>query len=107
MVSISEIAKKLKDSGFPMILRNRSDAQEIYELPDLSEIIESCGDKFISLIRNKEIAKPHHPWNPNSPWRAYGDGDIPPGDGETMFEAAANLYINIKNHRRKRTNDSQ
>lgn len=56
-----ELAKELKDVGFPQKMRaicsldngGEQDEQNFITYPTLSELIEACGDKFHSLIRGE------------------------------------------------------
>ncbi len=84
-----ELAKKLKDAGFPQ------DGYFDYEFdlarPTLSELIEACGDRFHSLLRYvpqvDEI---------DLIWRAYGyDDDQITARGKIPEEAVANLWLEL------------
>ena len=94
-----ELAKKLKDAGFPQ----SDDIEDItcecgitgceihdYEkayIPTLSELIEACGDKILGIVRANELNE----------WCAIGVG-YPLGkiEGNTPKEAVANLWLEIK-----------
>lgn len=91
-----ELAKKLKDAGFPQKLNKgigisskifnefgtKVYSEEVY-FPTFSELIEECGDKFNTLFKSEDGL-----WSagvfgyPNS----YGKGLTPE-------EALANLYL--------------
>lgn len=101
-----ELAKKLKDAGFPQIPQNDCfiDGDDSVTKPTLSELIEACGDLFVSLHPNKTIF-----WNQATKknefsivdWRASGDsceGNITPmhvSVGQTPEEAVANLWLEL------------
>ena len=95
-----ELAKKLKDAGFPQEVRADNkfnyraeyiedlETHESARIPSLSELIEACGDTFRGLIREPqsngkiswwcESKFPHTIQNYNSP-----------------EEAVANLYMEL------------
>lgn len=97
-----ELAKKLKDAGFPYdwcidgspCLTGIEDSVNC--LPDLSELIEACGENLLTLQGCKELG-----------WDAiYG---LPPrtGQGKTPEEAVANLWLELnKNANRTSINPS-
>lgn len=96
-----ELAKRLKDAGFPEIVIQDNPAgtaplsietgpyrPSISMLPSLSTLIEACGENFVSLNRNEEF----------STWEAYGkyqhwNNDIEYEGGQTPEEAVANLWL--------------
>ena len=94
-----ELAKKLKDAGFPMPLsaideRVREAFGEngkVYLFPTLSELIEACGKDFGMLINMSSDNK--------QKFEAYSDTDYGPspsglkGNGATPEEAVANLWL--------------
>lgn len=109
----SELAKELKENGFPQIWPQEDyieihDALKIQEikdkyktdfyLPSLSELIEACGGAFESMdyrirTRNDQINRiwmafgiEMEPWNPAS--NAHGEGSFPE-------EAVANLWLKL------------
>ena len=88
-----ELAKKLKDAGFP----SRLDIQRVYiediPVPTLSELVEACGDGVCF-------------WKPDEERRETPDGvfnasNIMGEDKETIFtgsipeEAVANLWLKL------------
>jgi hypothetical protein len=92
------LAKQLKDAGFPMrsesmlsptlqkliALDNRqylSVEGEWYAVPDLSELIEACGDKFDYLQHNTQNV-----WTATDDQYTFGIGSIPE-------EAVAKLWL--------------
>lgn len=111
-----ELAKKLKDAGFPQLGHN-SYAPENWKLlsdgsgrgmpidhkqgayfPTLSELIKECGDEFI------ELSKTEHGWEASaaSDDREFNHDKYEHGwyakqwwhgDGKTSEEAVANLWI--------------
>ena len=102
-----ELAKQLKDSGFPQNLQigNRFvtknniqyfcenyETKSLYEkdsakIPTLSELIEACGDRFWKLEGSK------------GNWHAFYQNTIIPeaklGQGSTPEEAVAKLWLEI------------
>ena len=56
-----ELAKKLKDAGFPdiqeMKLENEEHTEIRYYMPTLSELIEACGYGFRQLVLHTEYNK--------------------------------------------------
>ena len=47
-----ELAKQLKDAGFPKTFYLYDETQEIGNEPTLSELIEACGDKLENLTQS-------------------------------------------------------
>ena len=101
-----ELAKKLKDAGYPIKEWSGSDGSgpdfEIdgvaYLEPNLSELIEACGDKFYKLIQDdrerfgylgtgKWIACFYHR-NPDTHTNTCFAGQTPE-------EAVANLWLEL------------
>ena len=101
-----ELAKQLKDAGFPQFVGefegsiiediNAPEGEEPISCyhPTLSELIESCGDEFESLERK------WHRMEQKSTWIAFGIEQEPwssrsnaHGEGNTPEEAVANLYL--------------
>jgi len=91
------LAKKLKDAGFPEIRYVINFEQDWkYWSPSLSELIEACGDGFLQLYRHYEpVGKMDGEWV-FVDWRAYprpatlkADGYV----GYTLEEAVANLWL--------------
>lgn len=84
-----ELALKLKEAGWPQHPFNAwcgCGAETINDphFPTLSELIEACGEQFLSLEKNPDG------------WLASSeeDGNMPVGiDGATPEEAVANLWL--------------
>lgn len=98
-----ELAKKLKEAGFPQAKWatplntawrfDRGNEGEMVFLPSISELMEACGDKFLSIeyvvdggLDNKEKL-----------WWAVSRRSVVPEEyqvaGETPEEAVANLWL--------------
>lgn len=83
-----ELAKKLKDAGFPQTddeqrTANHPDGVSDWAYcPTLEELIEACGNTFDALI-----------FNADGRWTCSGSGSIVEGD--TPEEAVANLYLKL------------
>lgn len=114
-----KLAKKLKDAGFPQKLtRGNSDAylpgkegiqtvieilkedSEYIKIPSLSELIEACGDRFMSLESQM---------NESGEWKAkcttmFRDGIALHDNfvyGATPSEAVSNLWLELNRSRKK------
>lgn len=94
-----ELAKKLKDAGFP------SQCWEITQCigaecnamtPSLSELLESCGERFRKMSFHKH-GKPH--WEVQARGLKKEDGRSSEKDihstGSTPEEAVANLWLEL------------
>ncbi len=88
-----ELAKQLKDAGFPLktisginMVDNRYTTSDggTWLIPTLSELIEACGYKGFSLNNYSEVL-----------WTA--SNGIFKCDGSIPEEAVANLYLALKN----------
>lgn len=90
-----ELAKKLKEAGFSQKERlseiktvnfiNGERVEDTY-FPTLSELIEECGDRFRSLVNEREF------------WYAISESiekDFCKGDGKTPEEAVAKLWLEL------------
>ena len=91
-----ELAKKLKDAGFPYKkslfggLTEESYLDEkgnTYNQPTLSELIEACGDSFGSLGVNGQGIN-------NKKWHCFGKNRLIEF-GKTPEEAVANLWLEL------------
>ena len=82
-----ELAKKLKEAGFlqePFKLK-----LENLRYPDLSELIEACGDRFLHLMKMPKGLQ-------GQGWWAYEYKGHPGGIwGISPEEAVANLYLKL------------
>lgn len=103
-----ELAKKLKDAGFPLIEStvgycdnkcHGKDCNEeliridgkVYWIPTLSELIEACDGMLAHLGDKSGIG--------DKRWRAWSfikDGISLDVQGSTPEEAVANLYLELK-----------
>ena len=102
-----ELAKKLKDAGFPQkvnggfqtckhgaFLRHQKDCpmgcseSDFVKYPTLSELIEACGEDFNTLTRYGKSS--------NSGWRVWGWSGNDDVDGDTPEEAVANLWLELR-----------
>ncbi len=91
-----ETAEKLKDAGFPQggdghfmfpngdILGFKTNEDHLY-IPSLEELIEACGDDFISLV----VLYDRKNWRAS----AYEIADRIEVLGSTPIEAVANLWL--------------
>jgi hypothetical protein len=88
-----ELAKQLKDAGFPFKYVGISnvpkdngvvfiDRQEAYEYPTLSELIEACGEDFRCLIKDGKDG-----------WCVQGDNFQ--WKDKTPEEAVAKLWLEL------------
>ena len=92
-----ELAKQLKDTGFPNMrfvtqTTTGSDEIRVIESPTLSELIESCGKGFSSLTRS-----PRDTWYVASP---HGEGKneyelVVGSEYPTPEIAVANLWLEL------------
>ena len=88
-----ELAKQLKDAGYPLkytlgaIAYDQEPPIDLCILPTLSELIEECGKDFISLERLREPDEDGCFW-------ALADNDA--RAGETPEEAVALLWLALK-----------
>lgn len=81
-----DLAKKLKDAGFPQTA-DATDGDTVIDdvyFPRLSELIEACGDKFGSLQRNTDG------------WYCFNySREIMSHYGSTTEESVANLWLEL------------
>ena len=83
-----ELAKKLKDAGFPQNDKHYCPQEECFDdacRPSLSELIEACGKDTFKLI--------YSAWE----WIAYGSIGYGSrmGTGQTSEEAVAHLWLEL------------
>lgn len=92
-----ELAKKLKEAGFPQKLHDKEICCtqegigchcEPYK-PTLSELIEACGDGFQSV---KHFAGRWFIYMPNEQMTEFKERQFP-----TLMEAVANLWLALNN----------
>ncbi len=85
-----ELAKKLKDAGFPEVTNhpnlcgNGFKTQDVYH-PSLSELIEACGDSFGICEKAKGMNQ----------WKAQSAGTFVKVIANTAEEAVANLWLEL------------
>lgn len=99
-----ELAKRLKDAGFP----NRVDINRVYiediPVPTLEDLIEACGNGFTCLMRAKDEWGSATRWAAGKPEardgiRMYVVHGEPSGFGDTPEEAVANLWLAINENK--------
>ena len=73
-----ELAKELKDAGFPYPWVDTFEEQSPWNHPALSELIEACREGMFSLTKEDDI------------WRAFLIADITPE------EAVARLWLALQ-----------
>ena len=91
-----ELAKKLKEAGFPQPGTPSSaivDGISPPYIPTLSELIEACGEEFRMLATRNDYA-------PSVGWCAYGARKVRKWhsfseEGSTPEEAVANLWLKL------------
>ncbi len=94
-----ELAKQLKDAGFPMKMADAttssetifvypSDGAHNYIYPTLSELIEACGDKLYNISTQLNDSS-------KGIWATNWSYEMMEGDsyGSTPEEAVARLYL--------------
>ncbi len=89
-----ELAKKLKDAGFPKVgiveISYKDGVEDELWFPHLADLIEAVGCKNFGLCRNNARV-------PESAWSAFDHAiyDLAEnfGDGSTPEEAVANLWL--------------
>lgn len=102
-----ELAKQLKDAGFPQIHNwceehkhddvecpiNSYESNRDADIPTLEELIEACGDDFgeVGLAGSYED---RGRWRASQGWDGYGgyDNDV---YADTPTEAVANLWLSL------------
>lgn len=85
-----ELAKKLKDAGFPQKYEEKNDNGALPYTPTLSELIEACGYEFGGLIQ-------YHKEHKTDYWEAYSYQGMESKTvrGDTPEEAVANLWLEL------------
>ena len=91
-----ELAKQLKEAGFPEgALLSRTYIQEVY-IPTLSELIEACGNGFNNVGRYRG-EKTDSKYVCNYTGNNVNDNeDRWESEGETLEESVAKLYLKLK-----------
>ncbi len=104
-----ELAKKLKDAGFPQrevshtgqhwvardgyVAAHQGGDETECLIPTLEELIEACGDEFYSLV-----------YATDNDWRAFSETNqwntIATADGVTPTIAVANLWLNLQHEQK-------
>ncbi len=112
-----ELAKKLKEAGFPnsdgWTYHDIDTNEEIWIdelLPTLSELIEACGEDFgVLVLLSKEDVEKHEYQKKNNKnyyctidiiegWRCVGkDSNVYYDGGSTPDEAVSNLWLALQN----------
>ena len=89
-----ELAKKLKDAGFPQDVDNfdgyfwsGKNKNDLIIIPSLSKLIEACGDGFLSLMVLYEK-------KPEKGFWAWGTNNMKV-EGKTPSESVAKLWLNL------------
>ena len=105
-----ELAKKLKDAGFPktwwgtMELPDHPEEMKQHWYPTLAELIEACGDDMVALQRAEVYDAPYYEvekggWEAVSKWEDYYppqiDENFPFGKGATAEEAVGALWLSL------------
>jgi hypothetical protein len=79
-----ELAKELKDAGFPgIVLCDCHEPSKVLDAPTLSELIEACGERFFSLQTSGK-------GGPG--WYSIATGMVT-AEGTTPEEAVARLWL--------------
>jgi hypothetical protein len=79
-----ELAKQLKEAGYPIKKQLITRYNRDIAAPTLEELIEACGDRFGALIR-------HGNWEARSDWSEQDRGIS--ATGSTAIEAVARLWL--------------
>jgi len=93
-----KLAKELKDAGFPLkphFERGKDTADNEYELPTLSELIEACGDSLIIHGPGTSDINENYYYPSMTLWTAFyqrGSNEVRT-EGSTPEEAVARLWL--------------
>lgn len=113
-----ELAKQLKDAGFPMKLAlpnsefiwGGTDTNgTVYQYPTLSELVEACGDDFMGIGRtyNTEKSKDNSWEATQKTWCCDEHGENRKyGYGSTPEEAVAKLWLELNKNANNQTKKS-
>lgn len=91
-----ELAKQLRDAGFPFKDQRCQECIEnhlscdVSALPPLPELIEACGDNLRMLLNVPHVDRQKHEWE------AFGN-DVEGVFGSTPEEAVAKLWLELNN----------
>lgn len=102
----NELSKKLKEVGFPQYTFGISPINhaerydriggEMVFIPTLSELIDACGDKFISLSNNRQSNPPGEGWTAiANPIPSIIEKWVEIARGTSPEDAIANLWIKL------------
>ena len=84
-----ELAKELKDAGFPQHPHCGTCPNMEFCIPTLSELIAACGDEFYSLVKAE-----------TGEWFAYSSTDelntVAKRGGKTPEEAVSRLWLALR-----------
>jgi len=86
-----ELAKKLKDAGFPVKYPDNLfvEGEKSAYIPTLSELIEACGDRFECL------SKVENQWWVDERGGFFSNGETATYGGSTPEEAVAKLWLGL------------
>ena len=108
-----ELAKKLKDAGFPQEIRGgtvlgdwemsidedgKSIPCNVCYVPTLEELVEACGINLTGIIQPQNYTNPDNLWYAgliDASQEGYPsiDKDSPFGESSDLIEAVANLWL--------------
>lgn len=97
-----ELAKKLKDAGFPQqwkkgdTARHHVNSDEVAYVPTLEELIAACGVAFSELSKMNHTREPQRWYAVSFPCEECVIEEIKDGFGTTPSEAAANLWLALQ-----------
>lgn len=95
-----ELAKQLKDAGFPLkerVIMSQQIGNELHQIsewyPTLSELIEACGEEFSGLDRDKDSSSGEVYWLAKA-WSLDKNTY-----GSTPEESVANLWLKLNENK--------
>ena len=80
-----KLVQKLRAADFPFDFRESIMDDDTYNYPSLSQLIEACGDDFLSLTKHGNTL-----WQTN--WKVGMAGETA---GRTAEEALVNLWLKL------------
>lgn len=83
-----ELAKELKDAGFPQADLGGFNHTDDLNYPTLSELIEACGEEFYSIVRMGTAGF--------KAFSAVEDNEISTATAPTPEEAVARLWLALR-----------